>query len=156
MELSRNLRIETVARLGLSVAHTLEPTATVAQAVQLMRQARVGCVLVTRERVLVGVFTERDLMTRILATGRDPGLALAEFMTPTPTSVDLNQPIREAILRLQAGGFRHLPVVDPQQRPVGMISAKRVIEWVVAHFPQLVYNLPPDPSHHAPRTAEGA
>ena len=69
VELARNLRVESVSRLDPSPPHAVEDRAPVAAAVELMRRENVGCVLVTRAGRLVGVFTDRDLLTRVLATG---------------------------------------------------------------------------------------
>ncbi|MBY0458338.1 MAG: CBS domain-containing protein, partial [Gemmataceae bacterium] len=60
-----------------------------------------------------------------------------------------------AVERMQKGGYRHVPVVDEDNRPVGVLSAKRIVHYLVEHFPATVYNLPPDPDR-VPDTAEGA
>jgi predicted transcriptional regulator len=57
---------------------------------------------------------------------------------------------------MQAGGYRHLPVVDENRRPVGMLSAKRIVSYLVEHFPATVFNLPPDPDNNHPSEPEGA
>ncbi|MGL4424211.1 MAG: CBS domain-containing protein [Gemmataceae bacterium] len=56
---------------------------------------------------------------------------------------------------MQQGGYRHLPVVDAENRPVGMLSAKRIVHYLAEHFPMAVYNQPPEPGR-VPDTAEGA
>ena len=156
MELSRNLRIESVARLEPTAPRRVDVRQSVRAAVDLMRAERVGCVLVTDEGRLVGIFTERDLLTRVLAVDRPLTTPMSGCMTPDPESVDRNDPIRVAILKMERGGFRHLPVVDSHRRPVGILSAKRVIGWVVSHFPHIVHNLPPHAEQAAAREREGA
>src|SRR5436309_14313625 len=76
-ELSRNLRVESVSRLDPSPPRSLDAAAAVAAAVEAMRQDRVGCLLVTRLGRVVGIFTERDLLTRVLAPGRPLATPLA-------------------------------------------------------------------------------
>src|ERR1700731_638463 len=66
MDLARNLKVESVSRLQPSPALHMRPHQTVADAIVLMRQHKVGCILVCEERKLVGIFTERDLMLRVL------------------------------------------------------------------------------------------
>ena len=76
-------------------------------------------------------------------------------MTPDPVSVRCKDPIRLAASRMEEGGYRHLPVLDEAGRPVGILSAKRIVHYLVEHFPATVYNLPPDP-RAVPRQREGA
>jgi CBS domain-containing protein len=101
----------------------LPPTATVVQACTGMRDRRVGAVVVIEgDRRLVGIFTGRDAVGRVLAEGRDAATTtLAEVMTQKPDSVPLRQTAIEALRAMQDGGYRHLPVVDGG-KVVGVIS----------------------------------
>jgi predicted transcriptional regulator len=56
---------------------------------------------------------------------------------------------------MQEGGYRHLPVIDDANHPIGILSAKRIVHYLVEHFPSAVYNQPPDP-HQVPSTPGGA
>jgi CBS domain-containing protein len=76
-------------------------------------------------------------------------------MTPDPVCVHPKDPIRLAVRRMEQGGYRHLPVVDESGRPVGVLSVKRIVHFLVEHFPATVYNLPPDPNG-VPQEREGA
>src|SRR6516162_3152579 len=111
MDLARNLRHETVARLNPTPAWSVQRTQTVADAIQLMRDRRVGCVLVCEGRQVVGIFTERDLVRRVLAAGRPVTVPITDCMTPDPVAVQPRDSISVAIKRMQKGGYRHLPVV---------------------------------------------
>jgi CBS domain-containing protein len=155
MELARNLKVESVSRLQPSAPLQLALEQTVAEAVALMRHHQVGCVLVCREDHLVGLFTERDLLRRVLAGGQPLSLPLSACMTPHPVALHAKEPIGAAVRRMEEGGYRHLPVVDATGRPLGVLSVKRIVHYLVEHFPSTVYNLPPDPSAF-PREAEGA
>ena len=154
MDLSRNLRNEPVTRLNPTPPHSVQRTQSVADAVALMRERRVGCVLVCDGRQIVGIFTERDLLRRVLATNRPLSLSISECMTADPVTVQPREPISAAIKRMQKGGYRHLPVVV-DGKPVGILSVKRVVNYLVSHFPGAVYNLPPRPNG-APPKREGA
>lgn len=156
MELSRNLMIDSVARLEPTAPRQIDAACPVAGAVAVLREYRVGCLLVTRDGRLVGIFTERDLLTRVLAAGLPLDTPVRRVMTPDPVSVGLQEPIRQAIRRMQDGGYRHLPVVDADYRPVGILSAKRVIRYIADHFPHVVYTLPPGPGNTPPAAREGA
>lgn len=155
MELSRNLKVDSVARLEPTAPRAIDVSAPVSGAVAAMRDGRTGCLLVTDGGRLVGIFTERDLLTRVLAPGCALDLPMRECMTPRPVTVSPRDPVRTAIRRMQKGGYRHLPVVDENERPVGVLSARRVVHYLVEHFPGLVYNLPPDPDRF-PETPDGA
>jgi CBS domain-containing protein len=155
MDLARNLKIDSVSRLMPTAPWQVRPQQPVGEAVELMRKQKVGCVLVCLDRKLVGIFTERDLMRRVLVAGKPLTLPVSECMTPTPVSVHCKDPISTAVRRMDEGGYRHLPVVDEAGRPVGVLSAKRIVHYLVEHFPTTVYNLPPDPGV-VPQEREGA
>jgi CBS domain-containing protein len=145
MDLARNLKIDSVSRLHPTAPRQVTPNQTVAEAVALMCRERVGCLLVCENERVVGIFTERDLMRRILADGKPLTLPVADVMTPNPVMVHPKEPIGAAVQRMEEGGYRHLPVVDEEGRPVGVLSVKRIVHYLVEHFPGTVYNLPPDP-----------
>src|SRR5262245_40387211 len=119
-----------------------------------MRRDNSGCVLVCDASQLVGLFTERDLMCRVLAVGKTLTVPIADVMTTEPVTVGPNDPIRVALRRMESGGHRHLPVVDESNRPVGILSVKHVVHYLVEHYPSAVYNQPPP--GQVPETAEGA
>src|SRR5881396_2017723 len=112
MDLARNLKVESVSRLQPTPPLQVRPGQSVAEAVALMRQQAVGCVLVGDAGRLVGIFTERDLMRRVLADGKPLSTTVREVMTPEPATVHPKLPIGAAIRQMEEGGYRHLPVVD--------------------------------------------
>jgi len=145
MDLPRNLKIDSVSRLHPTPPRQVQAGQTVAEAVALMRQEEVGCVLVCQGQRVIGIFTERDLMRRVLAAGAALAQPVSGFMTPNPVCVHPKDPIGLAVRRMEEGGYRHLPVLDELGRPVGVLSVKRIVHYLVEHFPGTVYNLPPDP-----------
>ncbi len=97
---------------------------TVSEAARLMREKRVGAVAVVEEGKLIGIFTERDALFRIVAEGRDPQtVRLAEVMTRNPQTIHPDKPFADALHIMYEGGFRHVPVVE-DGRPIGIISAR--------------------------------
>jgi CBS domain-containing protein len=155
MDLARNLRIDSVSRLVTSPPLQVGPLQTVAEAVNLMRRANVGCLLVCQGHRLLGIFTERDLMQRVLAGGKSLHLPVAEVMTPDPVVVHPKEPIAVAVRLMEEGGYRHLPVVNDKGCALGVVSVKRIVDYLVEHFPATIYNLPPDPGA-VPQQPEGA
>ncbi len=144
MDPAKNLKVESVSRLNPSPPWKIRPGQTVAEAAALMREKVVGCLLVCDQDQLVGIFTERDLLRRVLSQGQPLTTPVANFMTSAPVTVHPKDSIGTAIKRMQTGGYRHLPVVVDGQ-PVGILSVRRIIHYLVEHFPEAVYNLPPDP-----------
>lgn len=103
---------------------TLPETATVLDACQKMRDRRVGAVLVTDKRHrLVGIFTGRDAVTKMLAEGRNAAATqLLDVMTAKPSTLPPTMSSIEALRVMQDGGFRHVPVVDNDGHIVSVVS----------------------------------
>jgi len=121
-------------------------TASVAEAVALLNDRRAGCVLVTEAGKLVGIFTDRDIVRRVLPTGRALADAtVGEYMTKDPEVLTPDDPIAFALNRMSAGDFRHVPLLDDTGKPVGVVSVRDVVSFVVEHFAGPVQNLPPTP-----------
>ena len=127
-------------RSPLSVASS----ATLREAVTIMREHHVGCVLVVDDDRLAGILTERDLLLKM--EGADLAEPVARFMTPDPETLQLDDPIVWALNRMSVGGYRHVPLVDDEGRPVGILSVKDIVHYIVALFPNEVLTLPPDPA----------
>jgi CBS domain-containing protein len=155
MELDRNLKIDSVSRLFPTPPHQIDPDQTVADAVEMMRRKNVGCLVVCSDGRLIGILTERDLMRRVFAPGLPMTTPVSDCMTPDPITVSSKESIRAAIERMEKGGYRHLPVLDEKERLVGILSIKRIVHYLVEHFPNLVYTQPPNPNA-VPQKREGA
>jgi len=113
---------------------TASPDTRVTDAAQLMREKNVGAILVVREGRLVGIFTERDALNRILATGRNPrSTRLEEVMTPEPKTVSVDESFGYALLMMHENSFRHVPVME-QGFPVGVVSARHALDPDLEEF----------------------
>jgi len=131
---------------------TLSPDATATDAIRAMQREHRGCVLVTDDGTpsskLIGIFTERDVLFRIVDKGRNPAaLPLAEVMTPDPDALSVHSTVAYVLNKMAVGGFRHIPVVDDERRPAAVISVRDVVEFLVDAFPREVFNLPSDPDN---------
>jgi CBS domain-containing protein len=120
------------------------PSATLREAVGIMREHHVGCVLVVDGDRLAGILTERDLLLKM--EGADLAGPVSRLMTPDPETLQLDDPIVWALNRMAVGGYRHVPLVDSEGRPVGILSVKDIVHYIVALFPNEVLTLPPDPA----------
>jgi CBS domain-containing protein len=102
---------------------TASAKTTISEAARLMKQHHVGAIMVVEDGNLVGIFTERDGLFRVLAEGRDGQTMLDDIMTRKPMTIHPDRPFAEALHMMYAGSFRHVPVVE-DGRPVGMVSAR--------------------------------
>ena len=131
------------------------PGTTIGQAARIMKEHRVGCVLVEETGRLVGIFTERDILTKLVGTGYDPAKAAVDaVMTPDPETLTPEDPIAFALQLMSVGGFRHVPLVEADKRPVGILSVKDIVDYLAEHFSQEILNIPPEPGRQ-PRIPEG-
>jgi CBS domain-containing protein len=97
---------------------------TVQTAAQLMKERHVGALMIVADEKLAGIFTERDVVFRVVAENRDARTTqLAEVMTRNPQTIHPDRPFPDALHMMHEGGFRHVPVVE-DGRPVGVISAR--------------------------------
>jgi len=102
----------------------LPPAATVRDVARAMRERHVGAVLVTTNGHLDGIFTERDMVNRVVAEGRDADhTTLAEVMTANPDAIAPTTTAIEALRLMNDGGYRHLPIVE-HGRVVGIVSRR--------------------------------
>ncbi len=99
---------------------------TVSAAIEKMSRENVGSVVIVDDSMKpIGIFTERDLLMRVCARGLDPsGTRLRDVMTRNPLTIRENETVRKALDMMIHFGFRHLPVVDPEGRLVGVISIR--------------------------------
>ena len=97
---------------------------TVDAAARLMKQQRIGALLVVDQGRLSGIFTERDALFRVIAEGREPAATrVGEVMTLNPRTIEPDRPFGHALHLMYEGEFRHVPVVE-NGRPLGMVSAR--------------------------------
>ena len=115
---------------SMSQRHVLSlgPSASVHDAACAMTRANCGSVLIIDNAgagAMLGILTERDLMTRVLAKGLNPTTTLVtQVMTRTPQCASPEMKVADAVLVMIERGFRHLPVVDAGGRVLGVFSAR--------------------------------
>ena len=113
---------------------TAPPEMSVREAAKQMAKRTVGAVLVVDGQRLVGIFTERDAVLRVLANDRDPGTTrLAEVMTPAPITVGPEKSFGFALLLMHENGFRHVPVIEGGKL-VGIVSARNALDPDLEEF----------------------
>lgn len=115
-----------------------------------MREKGRGAVLVEEDGALIGIFTERDLLSRIDHSDTLwSHVVIRDVMTPHPMVIRPLDSVAEALRRLTQGRRRHLPIVDDRGQVLGMISIRDILGFVAAKFPEEMINLPPNPDHES-------
>lgn len=137
------------------------PEQSVKDGMLAMQQRHRGCILITQDGTLrsslVGIFTERDVLLRVINSGRNPaGVALGELMTPDPETLPFDARIAWALNMMAVGGYRHLPITDRQGWPTAVLAVRDIVEFLVESFPAEILNLPPDFGRKKVRARDGA
>ena len=113
---------------------TAPPETTVSQAAKLMAKKNVGAVMVVENELLIGIFTERDAVFRVMAQGLDAKTTrLADVMTPAPQTVDPDKTFGYALLMMHENGFRHVPVIEGG-KPIGIVSSRNALDPDLEEF----------------------
>jgi CBS domain-containing protein len=107
--------------------HTIGAEQTVLEAAREMVANNIGAILVLREGELIGIFSERDIMKRVVAEGRDPARTrISEVMTANPLTVDMRESIEHCMVLMKEHSFRHLPVCDGKKLK-GIVSLRDIL-----------------------------
>ncbi len=110
------------------------PGTLVSKAAKLMADKNVGAVMVVEDKRLIGIFTERDIVFRVVARGLDAQMTrLADVMTPAPDTVDPDKPFGYALLVMHERGFRHLSVIQ-DGKIVGIVSSRSAMDPELEEF----------------------
>ena len=134
-----------VAVLGPAEPVCLRESATVQEAVERMlahRQA--GVLVVDAADRLIGIFTERDVLTRVVGKDLDARRTpLSAVMTHNPEALTARDRVAYAVHCMSVAGYRTIPLVDPEGRPIGIVTVSDVVRWLANLFPEATLNLRP-------------
>ncbi len=138
-EMQRSLLHDRVVLLLPRRPIIVAPSLTVRDVLQTMVERTIGCVLVVDEGQLIGIFTERDAVTRVgVNAEKFAERPIFEFMTPTPESIEADAQIAFALQKMDVGGYRHLPVMSAG-RIVGVISIRDILQYLARHLEVVEY-----------------
>jgi CBS domain-containing protein len=143
------IKVVEVVALAMDPPAVFDVETPLREVVRRMRDENVGCALLTRDGELAGVFTERDLVVRVLGNKGAFDLPVGEWMTPDPERVTRTDTVRKTVRLMQQRGFRSVPVVDDVGRIIGCVRHKDIINYLAEHFSEQVLNLPPNPEQIA-------
>jgi len=107
--------------------YSIDANNTVLEAARFMMEHNIGALPVLRNGELAGIFSERDIMNRVVAVGRMPGTTkVSEVMTPNPKAVGIEETVENGLFLMREFGFRHLPITDGKQLK-GLISLRDLL-----------------------------
>lgn len=131
------------------------PEAKVSEVIQTMNEGSCGCALVLEGDLLIGIFTERDVLTKVAGAGADAAsISVRDLMTASPDTLPEDATVAFALNRMSVEGYRHIPIIDEDGKPVGVVGMRDIINWMVETYPDRILNVPPTPSSF-PSTREG-
>jgi CBS domain-containing protein len=135
-EVERSLMEDPVECLNPIRPLTVDLMTSLTEAIELMRNHHIGCVLVTAaDGSLAGILTERDLLLKVAGHGLDlDQCAVQDFMTEVPETSRADHPLGHAIQRMIVSDLRYLPLVDEAGRPVAIASSRDIIDYIATKF----------------------
>jgi CBS domain-containing protein len=114
--------------------HSIDASSSVLEAARFMMEHNIGALPVLRNGELAGIFSERDVMNRVVAVGRTPGhTSVAEVMTVNPRAVNVDETVDECLFIMNEFGFRHLPIVEGKQL-CGLVSLRDIVKRQAAEL----------------------
>jgi CBS domain-containing protein len=134
-----------VRKLSREKALSVERSTSVRAVVQRMREQHSGSALVVERGRLIGIFTERDLLVRVVTEGRDPAQTeVGIVMTDAPEALPEDATMAQALRFLAQTHYRHAPLVNEHGVPTSMLSTSALIRFVSETFPKEILNAPPE------------
>ncbi|MHC4923358.1 MAG: CBS domain-containing protein [Planctomycetota bacterium] len=128
----------------------VSPETPVGEALATMTNKGFGALLVLDGGKVAGIFTERDALKKGLYQGTDLGRPVSDFMTADPDCLTPMDAIAHALNRMSEGGYRHMPIIDPSGKPIGVLVMRDVTAYIASFFPEEVLNAPPHSEHNPP------
>ena len=121
----------------------LDLQTTLSGAIEAMHSRKASCALVCDNARMAGILTERDILNKVAGEAVSFDSPVEHFMTRDPKVLTADDYLSDAVLLMESGDYRHVPIVDSEGRVEGMISIHNVIDLLAEIFPEEVLNLPP-------------
>ena len=155
MSIATRLRETKIRHLPLRPPALVERGQSLREAVEAIKSKGLGCVLVCDQGQLAGIFTERDLLNKVLGKSISYDSPVDQFMTPDPERLRLDDSVEDAMQLMREGDYRNIPLVDGDGKTAGVVTVRDLISYLAEHFPKEALNLPPISDQHLARP-EGA
>ncbi len=155
MSIADKLSEVKIRRLPLRQPAIVERDASIRETVEVMKARRLGCALVCEQGKLIGLFTERDLLNRVIGEPVSHLASIERVMTANPAYLSLDDSVYAAMRLMREGDYRNVPLVDSAGAAAGVVTVRDLVSYFAEHFPKEALNLPPD-HDQLMRHAEGA
>ena len=135
----------------------LPESSPISDAIHLMNKFKMGCILLGSNKIPIGIFTERDVLNKVLPNGVNINTTpVSEFMTRNPQCLRAHHQVAHALNLMVDGGYRHVPIVNGKGEAQGVFSMRSFVSFMVDLFPNEILNVaPPNNREHA-EAPEGA
>ena len=139
---SKRARNDSVSLMETADYVCVEPTTPVSQAIEVMKEDEGGCAIVCEGERVVGIFTERDLLTKIVGQNVDLQSPVSQWMSPVVATLAPDATIGDAVAIMNEKSYRNIPIVE-KGKLVGSVSVFDVISYLAESYPKTTMNLPP-------------
>jgi CBS domain-containing protein len=144
-----------ISELALRKPILVDASTPVVDAVHAMREQHLGCVLVQKAERLVGIVTERDILNRVVFQNENRSMLVESIMTQNPETLGSHESTAFALNMMSVGGYRHIPIVEPEGIVIGVLSVQDIVAFLVELFPADILNLPTNPEMGIARRTDG-
>ena len=155
MDLKYNLQTEPITHLDLSFYVETEKGTEVRDVIEKMQASHRKCALVMARGKMIGIFTERDIMKKVAGHPDALDKPVDALMAPDPKTINADTTVVHAAQIMTSNPYRYMPVVNRTGHVVGTLTHYAIIKYISDHFPEEIYNLPPEPDQIA-KARDGA
>ena len=145
MDFSYNLQHERGKHFALSQYTIVETGTKVGEMMEKMRAENRNCALVAQDKSVIGIFTDRDVLHKVVSKPETWSKPIDDVMTTSPFTVTQEDEAETAIMLMNARRFRNVPVVDADGNIAGNLTHYGLIKYFADQFPETMYNRPPEP-----------
>jgi CBS domain-containing protein len=142
IQASKRARNDSVSLMETEDYVCIEPSAPVSHAIEVMKKDEGGCAIVCEAERVVGIFTERDLLTKVVGQNVDLNAPVSHWMSPVVATLSPEATIGDAVAIMNEKSYRNIPIVE-NGKLVGSVSVFDVISYLAESYPKATMNLPP-------------
>ena len=137
---------DNIFSIGIKKAVLINEDASIGAVIKSMQTAHSSCVIIIKNNKISGIFTERDIVTKIVAKNVDyKNEKICDYMTNNPEILQSDDSIAFALNKMVDGGFRHVPIVHSKSKDIFVISMQDIINSIGDYYFADILNLPPKP-----------
>ena len=137
---------DNIFSIGINKAILINEDASIESVIKSMQTSHSSCIIIVKNNIISGIFTERDIVTKIVARNVDhKNEKICDYMTNNPEILQSDDSIAFALNKMTDGGFRHVPIVHSKSKDIFVISMQDIINSIGNYYFDDIINLPPKP-----------